>query len=376
MQMQDPGISATSGAAPLQRKCETCAASEEEELQMKSADGTSLPSAPVGVEAALRSSGQPLAGETRSFFEARFGADFSGVRVHVDTLAQQSAGEMHARAYTVGNDVVFGAGQYSPATQHGRHLLAHELTHVIQQRGNAQRSVQRDCSDEDFCKPYDTQAEIDSSEWWIRNTYVRAEGLETFGTEVKELYESYLDRSPGDSLDPWVYDDPASYLVSAFMSSWDTKNDMDAVIDLIGARLSRAPGPIGSAPSFMSLGNFLSASEMANRPINYSNPFSVAGHIAGGIGSSAAGDDYRKITAASVALERTTLFSGTGYVTVTLSPDYEVFDAIDFCPGDCGSDLEQLVTIPMSRLEASGAAYDRPFKVVFSPEKRSKNFWF
>jgi hypothetical protein len=61
---------------------------------------------------------------------------------------------------------------------------------------------------------------------------------------------------------------------------------------------------------------------------------------------------------------------------VELTPHYEVFDAVDFCPGDCGSWLEQRVTIPMSRLEASGAAYDQPFKVEFSPDSRSKRFWF
>ena len=55
---------------------------------------------------------------------------------------------------------------------------------------------------------------------------------------------------------------------------------------------------------------------------------------------------------------------------------YEVFDAVDFCPGDCGSSAEQLITIPMSRLEASGEAYDQPFKVKFVPESRSKRFFY
>ena len=197
------------------------------------------------------------------------------------------------------------------------------------------------------------------------------------GSEVKGLYESYLSRSPGDSLAPVVFDSDSSYLVSSFKNSGDTEDDMDSVIDLVGARLNRAPsGSIGNTQTTMSLSNFLSTSEMDNRPINYSNPFSVAGHIAGGIGSSGAGNDYRKITYANVALEKTTLVGSTGYVSVELIPHYEVFDAIDFCPGDCGSPAEQLITIPMSRLEASGKAYDVPFKVVFTPESRSKIFWF
>jgi hypothetical protein len=307
--------------------------------------------------------------------EQRFGYGFSHVRVHVGGDAEQSARDVNANAYTVGHNIVFGENRFTPKTAEGQRLLAHELTHVIQQGGRSEPTMQRDCSDTDFCKPYATKAEADSAEWWIRNTYLRAEGLATFGTEVKGLYESYLSRSPGDSLDPVIFDSDSSYLVSSFKNSGDTTDDMDNVIDLVGSRLSRSPSPPSSTPKMMSLSNFLSKSEMDNRPINYSNPFSVAGHIAGGISSSDAGDDYRKITYANVTLEKTTLpFNVASYVNVELFPHYEVFDAIDFCPGDCGSPAEQKVTVPMSRLEASGAAYDVPFKVIFTPESRSKKF--
>jgi hypothetical protein len=114
---------------------------------------------------------------------------------------------------------------------------------------------------------------------------------------------------------------------------------------------------------------------MDNRPINYSNPFSIAGHIAGGIGSSDAGADNRKVWG-NVTLEKVPLIGSTGYVSVETTLHYEVFDAVDFCPGDCGSPAEQLVTVPMSRLEASGEAYDAPFKVTFVPESRSKRFFY
>jgi len=79
-------------------------------------------------------SGRPLDSATRAFFEPRFGTDFSHVRVHTDSHAAASARSVNALAYTVGHDVVFGAGQYAPQTSEGRHLLAHELTHVVQQR--------------------------------------------------------------------------------------------------------------------------------------------------------------------------------------------------------------------------------------------------
>jgi len=80
----------------------------------------------------LRSPGHPLDASTRAFFEPRFGRDLSQVRVHTDAQSVESADEVRALAYTVGRDVVFGAGQYSPATQSGRWLLAHELAHAFQ----------------------------------------------------------------------------------------------------------------------------------------------------------------------------------------------------------------------------------------------------
>jgi hypothetical protein len=81
----------------------------------------------------LRSPGKPLDADTRTFFESRFGHDFSRVRVHADAQAAASAHDVQAAAYTVGQNLVFGAGQYAPETPAGRRLLAHELTHAAQQ---------------------------------------------------------------------------------------------------------------------------------------------------------------------------------------------------------------------------------------------------
>ena len=81
----------------------------------------------------LRGGGQPLAESVRNLLEPRFGYDFSQVRVHMDSRATESAQSIGARAYTVGQDIVFGKKQYAPATDKGQRLLAHELTHVIQQ---------------------------------------------------------------------------------------------------------------------------------------------------------------------------------------------------------------------------------------------------
>jgi hypothetical protein len=78
-------------------------------------------------------SGMPLDTASRSYFEQRFGRDFGNVRVHSDATAARSAREVNAQAYTVGHDIVFDTGRFSPGTDEGRRLLAHELTHVVQQ---------------------------------------------------------------------------------------------------------------------------------------------------------------------------------------------------------------------------------------------------
>jgi hypothetical protein len=91
---------------------------------------------PLGREV-LRSSGHALDAGVRAFMEPRLGQDFSRVRVHTDNRAAESAAAVSALAYTLGRDIVFGSGQYTPETSAGRKLLAHELTHVIQQRGGS-----------------------------------------------------------------------------------------------------------------------------------------------------------------------------------------------------------------------------------------------
>lgn len=78
--------------------------------------------------------GSPLAAEVRTDMETRFGADFGDVRVHTDGAAHESARSVNAQAYTVGSNIVFQQGRYDPGSDQGRHMLAHELTHVVQQR--------------------------------------------------------------------------------------------------------------------------------------------------------------------------------------------------------------------------------------------------
>ena len=98
-------------------------------------DGMAQTEAPHIVHEVLRDAGRPLDGGTRALMEPRFGRDLSGVRVHTGAQADESARAVGARAYAVGQDAVFAAGQYNPESREGLRLLAHELSHTVQQTG-------------------------------------------------------------------------------------------------------------------------------------------------------------------------------------------------------------------------------------------------
>ena len=141
------------GRAILQRKCacgqhtggrgcEGCR-KKKQGLQRHEASGTEPAGVPAIVHEVLHSPGKPLDAGTRRFMEARFGRDFSTVRVHDDARAAASARAVNALAYAVGDSLVFGERQYSPASRKGRELLAHELTHVVQQTNAPRAAAER-----------------------------------------------------------------------------------------------------------------------------------------------------------------------------------------------------------------------------------------
>ena len=119
---------------------------EEEEIQTKREGGgeASLSSGLSRKVAGLNGGGRPLPAPLRAFYEPRFGTDFSDVNLHTDAQAGGMARALRARAFTRGTDIVFGQGEYAPDSWRGRHLLAHELTHVVQQRqGAGDKAVRR-----------------------------------------------------------------------------------------------------------------------------------------------------------------------------------------------------------------------------------------
>jgi hypothetical protein len=132
MRMPEPAV---------QRKCEACNAGgpcpkcDEEKVQRKATSEHSpkVSHSVASQIASLHGTGQPLPASTRAFFEPRFGHNFGQVRVHAGGEASETARSMHARAFTFGKDISFGAAQYAPDSHEGQRLLAHELTHVVQQ---------------------------------------------------------------------------------------------------------------------------------------------------------------------------------------------------------------------------------------------------
>lgn len=113
-------------------RCDECKA-KRQDLQRKPGGWSEASDVPSIVHDVLRSRGKPLDMPTRSFMETRFEHDFSHVRVHADEGASASARAINARAYTVGGNIVFGAGEYRPHEAAGQKLLAHELAHTMQQ---------------------------------------------------------------------------------------------------------------------------------------------------------------------------------------------------------------------------------------------------
>ncbi|BDI30383.1 hypothetical protein CCAX7_24340 [Capsulimonas corticalis] len=130
-------------AGPGKCDCPKCRQEQEEKLA-RAGEGSAVTedAAPL-VQSVVGSTGQPLDTATREFMEPRFGHDFSRVRIHADTQASRSAEAVSARAYAIGPDIAFRSGEYQPGTSEGKRLLAHELTHTIQQ-GAALRQVMRD----------------------------------------------------------------------------------------------------------------------------------------------------------------------------------------------------------------------------------------
>jgi hypothetical protein len=221
----------------------------------------------------------------------------------------------------------------------------------------------------DFCQPYtpaelrvlldlaDSRAMHDFVDDWIAIAY---------GDEAAELYSEYLGRTKDDSLAPKIFDDPSNTIVKAFISDAKTAAHRDYVLNMFEVNLlSKCPSLPEGVWTDVDLGTVVPAGVL-NQGFSFSGPTipTLPGLIAGGISASDAGMDSRSVSG-TVQMRRTVVNGRTTSVRLRTKFRFVVRDAIDFCPGDPGSRLAQSFTIPMSRLEASGDAYDLPFEVRY-----------
>ena len=179
--------------------------------------------APASVDQALASPGRPLEPTLLQDMEQRFGHDFSRVRVHSDAEAEQSARDVSAYAYTVGHNVVFGAGRFAPDTYEGRRLIAHELTHVVQQAGHPLRSAGDDRR---------TDSHAGRLIFGVRNTGCERGSDRVAGSASPPIRPDSVPFNPSSSL-------PVRTLARQVDPQPPTKEEQSA--DLKAMRLARSP---------------------------------------------------------------------------------------------------------------------------------------
>ena len=266
--------------------------------------------------------------------------------------------------------------QRSPHIFSGR-FVAHELTRVVQQRGFITQTIRLSPRRETesptgWCVPYSSMKEAKKE--WI-HIFINVVGTlkAWLGDEVAALWADYLKRKPGDSLSPWIYSDPSSRLVRGFAESSTTEEHQRWLLDLAKVKLlalyKKNPNLIQPNKwNFIPVEKLFTES-ILNYEINWSrSPFDIPAMTAGGVSESDAGKDSRRLSGTVGVCQKTDEKGKTVGLTLMTLFRFHVKDCVDFCPGGSGAPAEEKYTVPMSRLEKSGLAYDRPFEVYFAPE--------
>jgi hypothetical protein len=352
------------------------------------------------------SGGQPIAADAREFMEASFGRSLDTVRVHTDRNANELAHQVSAKAFTIREQVFFAAGEYRPDQASGRRLLAHELTHVAQQGGSvhadgahtAYRQVGESASSDadivaereyggkgapkattcgspswcpaGFCSPY--RSEELAKYYRSKNGPFLLAGISVaVDSRVVPLWREYLwGGSPPKDL--------TAEFGADFTASPTTRQTTSFLHNELQARLTSSP-PFVARSSRVSLdiaglipGAIAELGDPAavHHQMNFNKPRDVPGNLAGGIGTDQkacpAGAQPSPFNDERHAHGTVELVRGDGrQVTVTPAITYTVKDTIDLCPGDCGTLLEQVATVPLSQFEATGISGDVPFTVEF-----------
>ncbi|MEM7037064.1 MAG: DUF4157 domain-containing protein, partial [Bacteroidota bacterium] len=185
----------------VQRACTAC---EEEKIQPKREGSAADTTASPGVESGIQHSrgrGQSLGRSTRQFMESRFQTDFSSVNIHTSGAAQRMNRDLNARAFTVGQDIYFNRGEYQPETDSGKHLIAHELAHVVQQTGRIQRQDPASAA-----PPQPQPMSRADFETHMRDNY----GVPIIRTGTEDMQKTDLGMGPSDSIPGWQSWDPGA----------------------------------------------------------------------------------------------------------------------------------------------------------------------
>ena len=383
---------------------------EEERLQTKQAAGPAPEATPqVAAEiASMQGGGQPLPAAELAFFEPRFGADFGRVRLHTDQTAVETAQRVNARAFTLGHDVYFGAGQFAPAACEGRRLLAHELTHVVQQ-GQDRHLLQFDLIDDlkeaaekkaeefakqelgklaaapvgppsgfsgdpkcgpTFCQPFISKDVARKNLAWA-GPLILAGIAKKVNTRIVSLWATYLaGGSPPKNLTADFGKDftasPTTAETTRFLVG-DLRKDVDTNQ---AALMAGAPAKTIDFSPRLSSARASIDDPLGPDQMNFNHPLDIAGNLAGGIGKDQTlfpiGAQPSPHNDSREAIVTATLIRIPGSsVVVVPAIRYTVKDTIDLCPGDCGLPDEMVATVPLSRFEATGVAGDVPLIIEF-----------
>jgi hypothetical protein len=396
----------------IQRLCPECEKEKEKggatspAVQKKEETGAVSTASPQ-VTAAIndtKGKGQTLPPETLAYMNHSFGADFSGVHIHNDDKAAAMNQELQAQAFTHGGDIYFNKGKYNPASADGKFLLAHELTHTIQQGAVTQTGVNG--------KTKAAQATHTSVQKQAVTGAAPVAGAGTttcgkpagcpasFCTPFPNVLMAHAARTASSAgllagiaaaVSPRVVPLWSQYLfggaapqnISAtfggdFTSSATTAATTTFLMNALRAQLTASPPVFPSGVNIITLplASLIPAeiAELGDPSSAHTMDFNVIGeipgNIAGGVGKTQLScpvgarpspfDDDR--TASGVV---TIIRNSSGTLTVIPVITYSVNDTIDLCPGNCGAPKEQLATVPMSMMEASGISGDVPFTVDF-----------
>ena len=392
----------------IQRKCHDC--EKEETLHKKPAGGKVNPITQTrsdpglavsdSTESSIKSSsgkGSPLDQHTNAFMSSRFNNDFSGVKIHTNSEAVNYNQDLNARAFTLGSDIYFNQNQYQPSSEDGKKLLAHELTHVVQQEGSPTFYLQRQMASEPkpdfvdqrdgaphatncgapshcpktFCQPYKSENMARSQRDKLMLVLLAGIGAAVNSRVVPYWSDYLMGGSPPQDL--------SAKFGADFAASPTTASTTTFLVDSLRRNLTVSPPsfPGGLSVVVVDLKSIIGPEIAAintaggTKEMNFNYPSDIAGNLAGGIGDNQTAcvsgaqpspfNDERLATGIATVIK-----DGSGNLTVFPLINYTVKDTIDLCPGDCGTSTEQIATVAMSQFEATGISGDVPFTVNFS----------